>query len=240
MKPTTTNPFAWAREERKEQMAFGPIMRLKVGELDIELAPLSRDVMGEYISPGMQQYSINRYMARRNAPVLEDEYEWFEHVRTQKDSLVWGIWDVTTGRKLIGTTGLHGIGGDHTRQATSGSMIFRQEYWGMGIATAIHKARTWYGFSQLGLHRMKSKALQNNIGSRKALERSGYSLVYTERNFLFVDGELQHADNLECLNPSPAFWRTWWGSDRPSKRALEARTRTVAALEWAQQNVTLP
>ncbi len=221
-------------------MAFGPIMQMKVGPLNIELAPLSKDVLGDYISPGMQQLSVNRYMARRNAPVLEDEHEWFEHVRAQKDSLTWGIWDVTDGRKLIGTTGLHNIGGTHIREATSGSMIFRQEYWGQGIATAIHKARTRYAFEQLGLHRVKSQALQRNVGSRKALERSGYCLVYVERNFLFVDGQLQHADNLECLNPDPAFWRTWWGSDRPSKRALEARTRTVAALEWAAQNVKLP
>jgi RimJ/RimL family protein N-acetyltransferase len=215
-------------------------MRMKVCELDIELAPLNRDVMGEYISPGMQQFGTNRYMLRRNAPVLEDEHEWFDRIRAQTDSLTWGIWDITDERKLIGTTGLHDIGGDHIRQATSGSMIFRQEYWGKGIATAIHKARTWYAFEQLGLHRLKSQALQPNVGSRKALERSGYCLVYTERNFLFVDGRLHHADNLECLNPTPAMWRLWWGSDRPTKRALEARTRTVGALDWAKQNVSLP
>lgn len=221
-------------------MAFGPIMQLHIGELDIELAPLSKEAMGAFIAPGMQQASISRYLGRTNAPVLEDEHEWFDRVRQQSDSVTWGIW-VRAGdeRTLIGSTALHDIKRSHMHQATSGSMIFDQTYWGKGIASAIHKARTWYAFQHMGLHRIQSAVLQGNVGSRKALERSGYELVYVERNEKFVDGQLVHMDCLECLNPAEPFWSQWWHGDRPTKKLVEARQRTRQAMAWTKENVTL-
>ena len=125
------------------------------------------------------------------------------------------------------------------RQATSGSVIFRPEYWGKGIASAAHKARTWYAFTQLGLHRIKSAVIQANGGSRKALERSGYTLVYTERNEQYSDGQFHHLDCLECLNPLDLFWSQWWHGNRPTKASREARQRTCEVLNWADKNVEL-
>lgn len=233
-------------------MAFGPIMRFTVGELRIELAPLTKESVTEFISlehgGGMQQHSVSRYIGLTSAPVDEDEQEWFEKVRAEKSSLVWGIWlledqgDSQT-RTLIGNSALTGIDQDgHTRlvrQATSGSLIFRKEYWGKGIASAAHKARTWYAFQHLGLHRIKSAVIQANGGSRKALERSGYTLVYSERNEQFGDGQFHHLDCLECLNPADLFWNQWWHGDRPSKAAREARALTREALAWAETHVEL-
>jgi RimJ/RimL family protein N-acetyltransferase len=216
-------------------------MRFKVGELQIELAPLSKEVMGEFVSPGMQQASVSRYLVHHAAYTKEDEEEWFDKTRADKSSLVWGIWVIEKGgRKLIGNTALAEIRWTHVHQATSGSLIFRQEYWGKGIASAAHKARTWYAFQHMGLHRIKSAVMRGNVGSYKALAKSGYSLVYVERNEQFIDGKLRHLDNLECLNPLDPFWTQWWHGDRPTKRALEARKITEQALAWAQQNVELP
>jgi ribosomal-protein-alanine N-acetyltransferase len=233
-------------------MAFGPIMRLKVGELNIELAPLTKEVMNDFIDiahgGGLQRQSVSRYLGRSNAPVAEDEQDWFEKTRAAKDTLVWGIWIVEgegsqATRTLIGNSSLFDIGEvGHTpffRQATSGSMIFRKEYWGRGIASAAHKARTWYAFQHIGLHRIKSAVIQANGGSRKALERSGYTFVFTERNEQYGDGKNHHLDCLECLNPLDFFWTQWWHEDRPTKTSLEARARTREALEWASENVEL-
>lgn len=229
-------------------MAFGPIMRFAVGELTIELAPLTRESMGEFIDlahgGGMQRHTVTRYLGRHNAPVLEDEYEWFDKARQEKDSLIWGIWVVKgSERTLIGNSSLNSIGeqgaSGFIRQATSGSMIFRPEYWGKGIASSAHKARTWYGFQHLGLHRVRSAVIQGNGGSSKALQRSGYTYVYTERNDQYGDGELRHLDCFECLNPHDLFWRQWWHGDRPPAASLRARRLTREALAWAEANVTL-
>lgn len=228
-------------------MAFGPIMRLKAGELTIELAPLTKEVMGEFINlehgGGMQRLEVRRYTSSITAPVLEDEHDWFEKTRQSKDSIVWGIWLIEDDRRiLIGNTSLFSFDEGHTKliqQATSGSMIFRKEYWGKGIASSIHKARTWFAFQHLGLHRVKSAVIQGNVGSLKALGRSGYSLVYVERNEQFINGQLRHLDCLECLNPNESFWNQWWHGDRPPRRALEARKCTQEALAWAEENVEL-
>lgn len=221
-------------------MAFGPIMQLKVGELDIELAPLTKESMAAFISPGMQRASISKYLAYSVAPVLEDEQEWFDKTRQAQDSLVWGIWVKNGDEKtVIGTSALHNRSMDPIKIAGSGSMIFDSAYWGKGIASSIHKARTWYAFQHMGLTCIRSGVIQGNVASLKALQKSGYSLVSVERNMVFVDGALRHADNLECINPGEAAWRHWWGTDRPTKLAREARLRAQDAMTWAEQNVTL-
>jgi RimJ/RimL family protein N-acetyltransferase len=222
-------------------MAFGSVMQMKVGELKIELAPLHKEAMKEFVTAGgMQHHSVTRYLGRRTAPVLEDEQDWFDRVREEKDSLIWGIWLIDgDNRQLIGTSGLHSIGGAHFRSATSGSMIFRKEHWRKGIAKHCHMARTWYGFAQLGLTQIRSAVMQGNDGSLHALQRSGYVVVATERNATFVDGRFHHQDNLECINPDAFFWDKWWGSDPVQTEFKEARTLTQEALAWAQAEVKL-
>ena len=228
-------------EKRKERsVAFGPIMKVKVGELDIELAPLTKESMEEFVKPGLQQASITRYLSRQAAPVLEDELEWFDKVRADKTRLNWGIWVVKGDERiLIGDTALIDIQRKHIHQATSGSLIFNTQYWRKGIASSIHKARTWYAFQHMGLHRIMSAVIQGNEGSRKALEKSGYRLVYVERNEQFVDGELRHMDNLAVLNPLPTFWDQWWHGDEPDDEAIEARVVTEEIMAWAKDNVEL-
>lgn len=222
-------------------MAFGPVMQLTVGELSIELAPLTKETMSEFVA-GMQQASVTKYLARHTAPTLEDEVEWFDKTRADRTNLIWGIWVVTDKERiLIGNTALEDItktdAGIH--HATSGSMIFRKEYWGKGIASAIHMARTWYGFQHMGLDRIMSAVIQGNVASLKALQKSGYDLVYVERNTVFVDGKMRHQDNLDCLNPDSARWAKWWNGDRPTSRSRAARLRTDAAMKWASQHVKL-
>ena len=248
----TISPAHSAPERKEKIMAFGPIMRFAVGTLSVELAPLTKDSVGEFVNSeyggGLQQRTVSRYLGMTWAPTVEDEQEWFDKIRTDKSCLVWGIWLIEgqgdeRKRTLIGNSALTGIDeGGHTRlvrQATSGSLIFRKEYWGKGIASAAHKARTWYAFEQLGLHRIKSAVIQANGGSRKALERSGYTLVYSKRNEQFSDGQFHHLDCLECLNPRDLFWNQWWHGDRPAKTSREARSLTKEALSWAEENVEL-
>lgn len=222
-------------------MAFGPIMQLKVGNLRVELAPIAKEDMQAFISPGMQQGSITRYFEHSIAPTLEDEYEWYEKTRTDKNSVIWGIWIIDGGsRQLIGSTALNELEGERIRQATSGVMIFDKTYWGKGIASHIHRARTWYAFKHMGLTRIKSGVIQGNDGSLRALERVGYTLVYVERNFKFIEGRMRHVDCMECLNPADWAWQQWWGADRSTKRSREARILTQSAMDWAEEHVTLP
>lgn len=220
-------------------MAFGSRMRLSVDELDIELAPLTKDAMVEFVE-GLQQHDVTKFLSRQAAPTLEDEHEYYDRIRAEKDSLIWGVWVVKEGEcQLIGTTALIRMTKNHVHQATSGSLIFRKEYWGRGIASHIHKARTWYAFQHVGLHCVKSAVVQGNAASRKALEKSGYRFTHVERNDQYVDGCLRHLDNLAVLNPINALWTQWWHGDPVPKRLKDARVVTQEAMDWAQQHVKL-
>jgi RimJ/RimL family protein N-acetyltransferase len=230
-------------------MAFGPTMRLNVPQKDgssltVELSPLTRESMGQFVANGgMQSYPVICYLARQTSPVLEDEYEWFDKARADETSVIWGVWIINgKTRQLIGNSALTHIeyGPTGFKQATSGVMIFNRAYWNKGIASYIHKARTWFAFKELGLTRIKSAVIQANPASRRALAKVGYVYVYTERNTSFTDGVLQHQDNLECLNPLEPFWSSWWGEDKPTKEAIAARKLTRQVLEWAEVNVILP
>lgn len=221
-------------------MALSRVMKLTTDKgLNIELAPFTREEAVLFVK-GFEQHSISQYVSD-HVETKETEGEWYDAMIKDKSSCVWGIWAVESEkRKLIGSSSLTHISTNkHIHQAVSGSIIFDKNYWGQGIASACHKARTLWAFEQMGLHRIKSAVLQPNIGSRKALERSGYTYVYTERNEKFVNGELIHLDCFECLNPADWAWRQWWGNDRPPRRNIEARAKTQAALIWARENVEL-
>lgn len=222
-------------------MAFGPIMKLKVGELAIELAPIAKDDLAAYVAPGFQQHSVTRYLNRHaKAFVIEDETEWYDRVRKEQDQIVWGIWAIENGeRKLIGNSTITDIERYQVQQGTTGVVITDKAYWGKGIASSIHMARTWFAFQHMGLTRLRSAVIQGNDASRRALEKVGYNLVYTERNEQFADGQLRHKDCLECINPDDEAWSLWWGTDAPTESSLAARERTREALAWAEQNVEL-
>lgn len=222
-------------------MAFGPIMRLTTDTgLRLELAPFSREDALMFVD-GFARHSITQYLAHGGVQTKETEEEWYDRMVRDQTTRVWGIWVIEDDtRTLIGnSTLMHIVLDKHIRQAVSGSLIIDKAYWGRGIASACHKARTRFAFEQLGLHRIKSAVLQPNVGSRKALERCGYSFVYTERNELFVNGSLTHQDCFECLNPADWAWRQWWGEDRPPRKNLEARRLTEEALAWAETHVRL-
>lgn len=223
-------------------MAFGPIMKLQARGLEIELAPFTRDDVAVFVAPGLQQHGVTRYLHRHaQAFVPEDEQEWYEKVRTDGTRLVWGIWVIENGKRtLIGNSSLTNIQRYQISQATTGVVITNKAYWGKGIASHIHMARTWFAFQHLGFTRLKSAVVQGNDASLRALLRSGYAHVYTERNEQFGDGQLRHLDCLECINPSDATWKTWWADSKPTKESLAARERTRAAMAWAAEHVTLP
>lgn len=220
-------------------MAFGSIMKFKVVDLCVELAPFDRQEVAAFVL-GMQNASVTQFLSGYQAQTLESEQQWYDKVLSEKNSYYWGVW-VHEGdeRKLIGSTSLTHISRNHTLQAISGCAITDKNYWGKGIITTAHKARTWFAFQHLGLTRIKSAVIQGNIASKKALEKCGYTLVYTERNDEFIDGVLRHKDNFECLNPMDLSWRLWWGDDRPTRKSVEARAKTKEVLRWAEINVEL-
>ena len=220
-------------------MAFGPIMKFKVEDLNIKLAPISKEALPAFVE-GMQKASVIQNISFHSAQTIESEEEWFSQKTKEKDSLAWGVWiEGVNGDKLIGNTSLNDIKQKHVINAESGCVLTDKDYWGRGIISAAHKARTWYAFNQYGMMRIKSAVLHCNPASKRTLEKSGYYTTHVERNVQFVKGRLEHLDWMECLNPDDWSWRQWWGDDRPTRKAVDARATTIEAMDWADKNVTL-
>lgn len=221
-------------------MALGPIMKVTT-EAGIELAltPFTREE-AIWFAKGFERESVTQYLADRPVQTAETEQEWYDRLIRDNTSLVWAIRLVENGEsRMIGNTSLTDISGRVVVQAVDGIAIMDSSVWGKGIATAVQRALVWYAFQRRGIVRIKSAVLQPNTGSRKALEKAGYSLVYTERNDKFVAGKFIHKDCFECLHPDDWAWRLWWGDDRPTRKAVEARAKTIEALNWAEKNVEL-
>lgn len=221
-------------------MALGPIMKLKTDAgLQLELAPFTREEVAGFVE-GFQKASVTKYLHTDVAQTIETEQEWYDKVIHDQNSRLWGIWAVQNDKRmLIGNTVIEQIEGKSLTRGTTGIVIVNKEYWGKGIATATHKARTWYAFKHLGLNRLISYVYEDNAPSRRAIEATGYSLHHVTRNELFKDGRWQAVHVLECLNPDDWAWQQWWGHDRPTRKAVEARARTLEALAWAEKNVEL-
>lgn len=221
-------------------MALGPIMKLKTDAgLQLELAPFTREEVIGFME-GFQKESVMQYLSFHTVQTSETEQEWYDKTVKEQWSLVWGIWVVEPdGKKLVGNIALNDIQQKHTIQATNGIAITDKQYWCKGIASAAHRALVWYAFRIYGMTRIKSAVMQPNVGSWRAMEKCGYTVVYTERNEQFVRGKLVHLDCLECLNPDDWAWRLWWGTDRPTRKSVEARAKTLEALQWAEENVEL-
>ena len=221
-------------------MALGPIMKLKTDAgLQLELASFTRDECLAFLD-GFQKESVMQYLSFHIVQTAETEQEWYDKTIKDGKSIVWGMWAIEPdGRKLIGNITLTDITQKHTIQATNGIVVTDKNYWGKGVASAAHKALVWYAFHVYGMTRIKSAVMQPNVGSWRAMEKCGYTRVYVERNVQFVQGKLVHMDALECINPDDWAWRQWWGDDRPTRKAVEARAKTVEALAWAEENVEL-
>ena len=132
-------------------MAFGPMMTITTKQgLELELAPFARDELRPFVK-GFARGTVTQYFAEHRAQTLETEQAWYDKTIADKESIVWGIWakDGET-RRLIGGTSLVNITKKHVHTATSGIIIVDKNYWGKGVASASHHARTWYAFENLG------------------------------------------------------------------------------------------
>jgi [ribosomal protein S5]-alanine N-acetyltransferase len=63
--------------------------------------------------------------------------------------------------------------------------FINQDYWGRGIATRAIKAATSYAFKTFDIVRIYAEPFADNLGSRKALEKAGFTLEATlKRNVI--------------------------------------------------------
>lgn len=62
------------------------------------------------------------------------------------------------------------------------------DYWGRGLATEAARAIVHFGFTELGLHRIWSWCVADNVGSARVLEKVGFKLEGRMRDHEYFKG----------------------------------------------------
>lgn len=223
-------------------MAFGPLMQCIVNGFTVLMRPPRTDEASYYL-PGIQSLAVTRTLGMRTAPVLQDEQEHLESLRSDHSKIAWAI-TVMTGEHpdglFIGESTLHI--NEHNKTGNTGSVIFNRDWWGLGIAKHCHKMRTAFAFNQLGLTVLESGYLKGNEASRRALWRSGYEHTGGfELHKKCDNGTWKPMIHMLCVNPRERTWEEVWEDMEEIPHAfLAARERTNTALKWTDSNVEWP
>ena len=117
----------------------------------------------------------------------EDMAKGYEDGIKNRSEIRWGIVLKETG-KLIGTCGFHAIS-DHDRRVEVGYDLNR-EYWGQKIMTEALSLIFSFAFEVSDVNRIEAFVEPPNTGSRKLLEKLGFTLEGTLRQHEMCRGEL--------------------------------------------------
>jgi len=160
---------------------FGMNMIVSYDGFSVSLRPLSAADLPNLVKH-FNSMKVHMYTMGLFAQTLENEEDWYNKNRTDPTSCLWAIVPEGTDSP-VGITGLHNI--DVNGSCTSGIIIWDTSWWGKGVATRSHLARTLFAADYLGRSTIKSAARIANKGSYRALLRLGYNKVGIEpRTFL--------------------------------------------------------
>lgn len=88
---------------------------------------------------------------------------------------------------LVGSIGLITKSDIYRKNIETGYFL-DEEYWGKGIITKSIKAATSYAFKKFDIVRVYAEPYAENSGSRRALEKAGFSLEATFKRNVFKNG----------------------------------------------------
>lgn len=113
----------------------------------------------------------------------DDITNWINFHNSQDDEVVFVIVDTETGN-VIGHAGIYKID-KRIRKAEYGILIGTKNARGKGYGTIITNTISEYGFSVLGLHKIKALVLKENLPSYYMFKKCGYEEegVLKDENF---------------------------------------------------------
>ncbi|AIF69941.1 hypothetical protein PAP_07760 [Palaeococcus pacificus DY20341] len=115
---------------------------------------------------------------------LEDEMEWYENVRKNKEKhKVFTILNATTA-ELMGVIGLHNI--DHKNGHAELGYFLWKKYWRKGYMSEAVKLMLNYAFEYLNLRKVYARVFEPNIGSQRVLEKNGFNLAGKLKKHVYI------------------------------------------------------
>ncbi len=158
---------------------FGPVLK----GVRVTLRPADDSDPPRFV-PWFADMEVTRFLGRRFAVPLYQEFDFLKRIGESKDD-VW--WMIDADGEAVGATGIHAIDWQ-SAHGTTGIVIGAKERWRTGIASEAMALRTRYAFRELNLHKLMTEAYLDNAGSRRALEKTGYRTVGIRREHFFTRG----------------------------------------------------
>ncbi len=210
---------------------FGINMLVKTKRVSVSLRPGTKEDIPELVKH-FSSMRVHMYTMGLFAQTLENELEWYEKTRKSEEGCTWFI-QPESSQVPIGVTSLHKI--DSTDGGcTSGIIIWDPSWWGKGVASATHLARTLFAADYLNKYSISSSVREENEASRKALERVGYTVWGTEPVDAYRAGRWINTHQLKWLHPEK--YHFYYPDGLPEKFTVGVE-RAKIALATARQVV---
>lgn len=162
-------------EEQKTGDVIVPGEKVYLGQIRKDLAPVYRRWLND-----LRMSRTLGVLAYHGLPLTdEDEHEWFESNRTDKDEVAFGIYERGSGRP-VGNCGLSEARSSN-RSAELGIGIGESDARGKGYGTEATRLLLDYGFTVLGLHHIWLKCVEFNHAGIRVYEKAGFRHAGTLR-----------------------------------------------------------
>lgn len=114
----------------------------------------------------------------------DDGRQWLEIAGKSENNFA-----ITVNNKAIGGIGLS-PGEDIERISAEVGYWLGEEHWGKGIVSSALNGIIKYGFNELNLKRIFAAPFEQNIGSRRVLEKNGFILEGILRKSVIKSGKI--------------------------------------------------
>lgn len=116
---------------------------------------------------------------------LQDARNWLNMILAENNPP--RFFAVISNGKLAGSIGIVSKSDIYRKNVEIGYFL-SEEFWGKGIATKAIKAATSYAFKDFDIVRVYAEPFADNPGSRKALEKAGFTLEATLKRNVIKNG----------------------------------------------------
>lgn len=211
---------------------WGFPMQVNLDGFSVTLRALDEGEIADML-PKFNSAVVHRWTMGLYSQTIDSEKEWYQKVSKDRDACSWTI--VPDGaHKPIGITGLHHL--NHTSmRGSSGIIIWDRDWWGKGVATRAHLARTLWAADRENLCMIHTSARVENPASRRALEKVGYSLWGVEPRSQYREGRWLDTVQMVWFNPERVAIVYPEGTPEEFRPGIE---RAEKALTLARQVVT--
>ena len=115
---------------------------------------------------------------------------------------------ITLDEQLIGSIGIVSKTDIYRKNFEIGYFL-SEEFWGLGIATKAIKAAVSYAFRDFDVIRIYAEPFSDNPGSRRALEKAGFTLEATLKRNVIKNGIIKDSCIYSVLKEEFKYYIPW-------------------------------